>query len=56
MPALHFRGARINEIAQSSGGLFFIWTLWALGALGATGMILSVRAFLASFRSAKASR
>jgi hypothetical protein len=44
MPALHFRGARINEIAQSSGGLFFIWTLWALGALGATGMILSVRA------------
>src|SRR5262245_15270604 len=56
MPVLHFRGARINEIAQSSGGLFFIWTLWALGALGATGMILSVRAFLASFRSAKASR
>jgi len=54
MPALHFRGARINEIAQSSGGLFFIWTLWVLGALGATGMILSVRTFLAS--SAKASR
>jgi hypothetical protein len=56
MPALHFRGARINEIARSSGGLFFIWTLWALGALGGTGMILSVRAFLASFRSPKASR
>jgi hypothetical protein len=37
-------------------GLFFIWTLWVLGALGATGMILSVRVFLASFRSAKASR
>jgi len=56
MPALHFRGAHINEIARSSGGLFFIWTLWALGALGATGMILAVRAFLASFRSAKAFR
>jgi len=56
MLALHFRGARINEIAQSSGGLFFIWTLWRLGALGATGMILSARAFLASFQSAKASR
>src|SRR5215467_688127 len=56
MPALHFRGVRINEIAHSSGGLLFIWTLWALGALGGTGMILSVRAFLASFRSAKASR
>jgi hypothetical protein len=46
-----------NEIAQSGGGLFFIiWALWAIGALGATGMILSVRAFLASFRSAKANR
>jgi len=56
MPALHFGGAHINEIARSSGGLFFIWTLWALGALGATGMILSVSAFLASFRSAKVSR
>ena len=56
MPAIHFRGAHINEIAKSSGGLFFIWTLWVLGALGATGMILSVRVFLASFRSGKASR
>src|SRR5215470_12588799 len=56
MPAVHFRGAHINEIAKSSGGLFFIWTLWVLGALGATGMILSVRVFLASFRSGKASR
>jgi len=56
MPAVHFRGAHINEIAHSSGGLFFIWTLWALGALGGTGMIFSVRVFLASFRSAKTSR
>src|SRR5262245_14814288 len=56
MPALHFRGAHINEIAQSRGGLFFIWTLWALGALGGTGMILSVRAFLATVRSGKGSR
>src|SRR5262249_5244149 len=56
MPALHFRGTRINEIAQSSGGLLFIWTLWALGVLGATGMILSVRALVSSFRSGKAPR
>jgi hypothetical protein len=56
MPALHFRGAHMNEIAKSSGGLFFVWTLWALGGLGGAGMILSVRAFLASFRSAKGSR
>jgi len=54
MPALHFRGAHMNEIARSNGGLFFVWTLWALGALGGAGMILSLRAFLASFRSAKA--
>jgi len=56
MPALHFRGVHINDIAKSSGGLLFIWTLWLLGALGGTGMILSVRVFLASFRSAKVSR
>ena len=56
MPALHFRGVHINEIAKSSGGLLFIWTLWALGGLGGAGMILSVRALLASFRSANTSR
>src|SRR5262252_852437 len=27
MPVLHFKGKRIAEIAGSSGGFFFIWTL-----------------------------
>ena len=42
MPALHMRG-RINEIAHSSGGYFFIFTLIALGALGMFSFALAVR-------------
>ena len=42
MPVLHIRGAHYPEIAASSGGFFFVWTLWALGALGGVTMILSV--------------
>ena len=42
MPVLHMRGARYPEIAASTGGFFFVWTLWALGALGGVTMILSV--------------
>jgi len=43
MPILHLRSPRINEIAQASGGFFFIWTLWALGVLGVLGMILAIQ-------------
>ncbi len=43
MPVLHMRGAHYPEIAASTGGFFFVWTLWALGALGGVTMILSVR-------------
>src|SRR5512144_932932 len=43
MPVIHMRGAHYPEIAASSGGFFFVWTLWALGALGGVTMILSVR-------------
>lgn len=43
MPVLHLRSARINEIAQSSGGLFFIFTLWALGVTGMLGIVLSIQ-------------
>jgi hypothetical protein len=43
MPYLHMKGARYGEIAASSGGFFFVWTLFALGALGLVGMVLSVR-------------
>src|SRR5881392_968442 len=34
MPVIHMRGAHYGEIAKSTGGFFFVWTLWALGALG----------------------
>src|SRR5664279_2136092 len=43
MPVIHMRGAHYGEIAKSSGGFFFVWTLWALGALGGFTFILSAR-------------
>ena len=43
MPVIHMRGAHYGEIARSSGGFFFVWTLWALGALGGVTFILSLR-------------
>src|SRR5262249_36789098 len=43
MPVIHMRGAHYPEIAQSTGGFFFVWTLWALGGLGGCTVFLSVR-------------
>ena len=43
VPVMHMRGSHYPEIAASSGGFFFVWTLWALGALGGVTLILSVR-------------
>jgi biotin transporter BioY len=43
MPVIHMRGTHYPEIARSTGGFFFVWTLWALGALGGFTFILSVR-------------
>ena len=43
IPVMHMRGVHYPEIAASTGGFFFVWTLWALGALGGVTMILSVR-------------
>jgi hypothetical protein len=43
MPVIHMRGAHYGEIARSSGGFFFVWTLWALGGLGGLTFILSAR-------------
>jgi hypothetical protein len=34
MPVIHMRGAHYGEIAKSTGGFVFVWTLWALGGLG----------------------
>jgi len=36
MPVIHMRGAHYGEIAKSTGGFFFVWTLWALGGSGAS--------------------
>jgi biotin transporter BioY len=43
MPVIHMRGAHYPEIARSTGGFFFVWTLWALGAVGGVTFILSAR-------------
>jgi hypothetical protein len=43
MPVMHMRGTHYPEIAKSSGGFFFVWTLWALGGLGGLTFILSAR-------------
>jgi hypothetical protein len=43
MPVMHMRGAHYGEIAKSSGGFFFVWTLWALGGLGGLTFILAAR-------------
>jgi len=42
MPVIHMRGAHYGDIARSTGGFFFVWTLWALGGLGGLTVILSV--------------
>ncbi len=44
VPVVHMRGAGIGgEIAQSSGGFFFVWTLIALGITAIFSVILSAR-------------
>ena len=43
MPVIHMRGAHYGDIAQSTGGFFFIWTLWALGGIGGFTFILAAR-------------
>ena len=43
MPVMHMRGAHYSEIARSTGGFFFVWTLWALGGLGGLTIILAAR-------------
>ena len=43
MPVMHMRGTHYGEIAASTGGFFFVWTLWALGGLGGLTFVLSAR-------------
>lgn len=53
MPLIHRNNGFTPTVAQSPGGLFFIWTLIALGVTGGLTMILSVRG-LWNLRSRKA--
>lgn len=50
MPVIHMRGTHYGEIARSSGGFFFVWTLWALGGLGGATMMLAARGLWMSRR------
>ena len=43
MPVVHMTGRSYAEIAVSSGGFFFVWTLLALGVTGLFSVILAVR-------------
>jgi hypothetical protein len=44
VPVLHMRGEGVGgEIATSSGGFFFIWTMIALGVTALISVILAVR-------------
>src|ERR1051325_2559771 len=51
MPVIHMRGAHYAEIARSSGGFFFVWTLWARGGVGGVTIALSARGLWALRRS-----
>jgi hypothetical protein len=43
MPIIHRNNGFTATVAQSPGGLLFMWTLFALGVTGGLAMILSVR-------------
>ena len=43
IPVMHMRGAHYGEIAKSTGGFFFVWTLWALGGVGGLTIVLAAR-------------
>jgi hypothetical protein len=44
VPVIHMMGKGVGgEIAQSSGGFFFVWTIIALGVTALFSVILSVR-------------
>jgi hypothetical protein len=52
IPVIHFRGAGVGgNIARSSGGFFFIWTLFALGVTSLFSLILSVQGLWSLRRS-----
>jgi hypothetical protein len=56
MPVIHMRGIHYPEIARSTGGFFFVWTLWALGGIGGLTFILSARELVHAMALARAGR
>ena len=55
VPLAHMRGVGMvgGRIANSSGKLFWVWTLFALGAIALFSVILSVRGLWSLRRSSK---
>lgn len=51
VPILHMMGKGVGEIAKSSGGFFFVWTLLALGVTSLFSLILSVHGLWSLRRS-----
>ena len=43
IPVIHMKRVHYGEIAKSTEGFFFVWTLWALGGLGGITFILAAR-------------
>jgi hypothetical protein len=43
IPVIHMMGKGVAEIAKSSGGFFFVWTLLAFGVTAIFSLILSAR-------------
>jgi hypothetical protein len=43
VPVIHMKGNGVGEIAKSSGGFFFVFTLLALGVTAVFSLVLSVR-------------
>ena len=40
---IHLKGAHMGQIARSSGGVLFVWTLFALGTTSFMSMLLCVQ-------------
>ena len=51
IPVIHMKGKGVGEIAKSSGGFFFVWTLLALGVISIFSVILSTRGLWSLRRS-----
>ena len=43
IPVIHMKGNGVGEIAKTSGGFFFVFTLLALGVTSVFSLVLSVR-------------